>query len=81
MQSRIANEWIGVESEDCLYLNVIAPANPVANGTVGLLPVLLYLFGGGDIVGGASSSEHHAWFQCGGEGEGIDHVRYQRDDL
>ncbi|MEZ6031343.1 MAG: carboxylesterase family protein [Hyphomonadaceae bacterium] len=38
----------GPSSEDCLYLNVYAPAN--AKGDA---PVMLWFFGGGNVVGGA----------------------------
>lgn len=38
----------GASSEDCLYLNVYAPAN--AEGDA---PVMVWFFGGGNVVGGA----------------------------
>ena len=50
-------DWPGLNatfSEDCLYLNVYAPSRPLA--TTGL-PVLFYLFGGGDLDGGAHDTQ------------------------
>ncbi|KAK9414310.1 putative Alpha/Beta hydrolase protein [Seiridium unicorne] len=41
----------GGQSEDCLYLNVYAPSNPVSKK----LPVFIYIPGGGFTSGGANS--------------------------
>jgi para-nitrobenzyl esterase len=58
----------GIEgSEDCLTINVWTPALPSSSGTP--LPVLFWVFGGGDILGGSSqpgtagqelANAHHA---------------------
>lgn len=51
--TEILHEFLisGTDSEDCLYLNVYAPLNPVSEN----LPVFLYLPGGGYTSGGANS--------------------------
>ena len=49
-------DWPGLNatfSEDCLYLNVYVPTKPRGLD----LPVLVYLFGGGDVVGGANDEQ------------------------
>jgi para-nitrobenzyl esterase len=45
----------GTVSEDCLYLSVFAPTPRVAAGRQ--LPVLFYVFGGGDYAGGAADMQ------------------------
>lgn len=42
-----------VGSEDCLTLNVFAPANPASAGRKGV-PVMVWIHGGGNTVGGGS---------------------------
>ncbi|HTA30342.1 MAG TPA: carboxylesterase family protein, partial [Candidatus Cybelea sp.] len=41
-------------SEDCLYLNIWTPANLTAKGAHNLLPVIVWIYGGGYINGSAS---------------------------
>jgi para-nitrobenzyl esterase len=41
-------------SEDCLYLNVWAPAEPIAEW----LPVLVYFYGGGNVAGDSSEPRY-----------------------
>jgi len=43
-------------SEDCLYLNVWRPANGPASASTAKLPVMVWIYGGGYMSGGASEA-------------------------
>ena len=51
----------GVQSEDCLYLNVWAPSGSAAKK----LPVIVWIYGGGLTSGGAGGFDGAAGFAVG----------------
>jgi para-nitrobenzyl esterase len=50
------------ESEDCLFLNVYAPAETPASKKAGKLPVMFWIHGGGYAGGGSSEPRHNGDF-------------------
>ncbi len=59
MESRPAAEWgTTIGAEDCLYLNIFAPALSAEQATNSSLPVMVYIHGGGNRVGYASQFKY-----------------------
>ncbi|MEY2944156.1 MAG: hypothetical protein RLY97_2170 [Pseudomonadota bacterium] len=59
MRTRTMNHYFGNEaiSEDCLYLNIWAPADAARAGKK--LPVIVWIYGGGFTVGSASMANYN----------------------
>ena len=62
MQHSPDDSWARDMSEDCLYLNVYAPALPSA--PTQLLPVLFFIYGGGFTQGGSSHPMYNGSRLC-----------------
>jgi para-nitrobenzyl esterase len=61
-QSHVYDDMVfqdGVDSEDCLFLNVYAPANATAKSK---LPVMFWIHGGGFSAGASSEPRHNGDF-------------------
>lgn len=58
LRGRSINHYFGEEasSEDCLYVNIWAPADPAPTGTA--YPVIAWIYGGGFNVGSASMANY-----------------------